>query len=182
MLRIVAVKIDCIFMILYVNSAESQPARKKQKRQTATKKEKKTTKKKVRQLKVQERHAVVNSIDKPKLVDFVCHSVPASLVPSLFPERMQLWKLLQDTNELKDFIHCAADDHLRFYDRHSKGKEKYANLYLTWLKCISSFTCKSQQSLATLCRLALLFSHCRVDYTPISTKMDTRNTERIFSV
>ena len=53
-----------------------------------------------------------------------------------------------------------------FYDQHSKGKEKYANLYLTWLKYISSFTCKSQQSLATLCRLALLFSHCRVDYPP----------------
>lgn len=107
-----------------------------------------------------------NRIDKPKLVDFVCHSLPASLVPSLFPECMQLWNLLQDTDELKDFIHCAADDYLRFYDQHSKGKEKYANLYLTWLKYISSFTCKSQQSLATLCRLALLFSHCRVDYQP----------------
>lgn len=97
---------------------------------------------------------------------FVCHSVPASLVPSLFPEHMQLWKLLQDTDELKDFIHCAADDYLPFYDQHSKGKEKYANLYLTWLKYISSFTCKSQQLLATLCRLALLFGHCRVDYWP----------------
>ena len=54
MLRIAA---DCIFMTLYINSAEPQPARKKQKRQTVTKKEKKRTKKKVRQLKVQERHS-----------------------------------------------------------------------------------------------------------------------------
>jgi hypothetical protein len=172
MLRIIALKIDCIFM--YINSADSQPARKKQKRQTVTKKgkktvtkkEKKTTKKKVRQLKVQERRAVANSIDKPKLVAFICHSVPDSLVPSLFPERMELWKSLKDTDELKSFIHCAADDYLRFYDQHSKGKEKYANLYLTWLKYISSFTCKSQQSLATLCRLAILFSHCRMEYQP----------------
>ena len=115
---------------------------------------------------MQERHTVVNAIDKPKLVDFVCHSVPDSLLPSLFPERMQLWKSLQDTDDFKDFIYRAADDYLCFYDQHSKGKEKYANLYLTWLKYISSFTCKSQQSLATLCRLALLFSHCRVDYPP----------------
>ena len=62
------IKIDCIF--IYVYSAEPQPARKKQKRQNSNKERKKTTKKQVRQLKVQERLAVVNSIDKPKLVAF----------------------------------------------------------------------------------------------------------------
>ena len=71
-----------------IYSAEAQPARKKQKRQVVANKEKKTTKKQVRQLKVQERQAVVKSVDKQKLVTFVRDCVPASLVPSLFPERM----------------------------------------------------------------------------------------------
>ena len=136
----------------------SQPARKKQKRQTVTKKGERPTKKLVRQLKAQERQAVVNAIDKPRLITYVYDNVKASLVPSLFPERVKVWESLQDTDELNCFIHSAADDYVRFYDQHSKGKEKYANLYLTWLKYISSFTCKSQQSLATLCRLTLLFS------------------------
>ena len=99
----------------------------------------------------------MDAIDKPRLIAHVYDSVRSSLVPSLFPEGVKVWESLQDTDELNSFVQSAADDYICFYDQHSKGKEKYANLYLTWLKYISSFTCKSQQSLATLCRLTLLF-------------------------
>ena len=120
-------------------------------------------KKQVRQLKVQERQAVMNTLDKTKLVPFVCSCVSSTLVPSLFPERKKLWESVKDTYNLSSFIYSAADTYVCYYDQHSKGKEKYANLYLAWLKHISSFTCTSQPTLSTL---ALLFSRCGQVYQP----------------
>lgn len=73
----------------------------------------------------------MNSVDKARLIAYVQDNVKASLLPTLFPERMTVWESLQGTNELSDFVHSAADDYVRFYDQHSKGKEKYADLYLT---------------------------------------------------
>lgn len=113
-------------------------------------------KKKVRLLKTQERKSVVGSVDKAQLLSYVRDSVSKGLVSSLYPERLELWKHLQDTEQLEHFVYSAADKYISFYDQHSRGKEKYANLYLTWLNYISSFTCRSRQSLATLCTLSLL--------------------------
>lgn len=46
---------------------------------------------------------------------------------------------------------------MHLYKEHSKGVEKYANLYLSWLNYISSFTCKSHSTLKSLCwRMILL--------------------------
>lgn len=95
-------------------------------------------------------------MDKAQLLAYVDDNVSKGLVPSLFPEHMELWSYLKDTEELKHFILSAADMYMTFYDQHSKGKEKYANLYLTWLNYIRSFTCRTEQSLATLCTLSLL--------------------------
>ena len=124
--------------------------------QSTSKQGKQKQKKKVRQLKIQERKSVVESVDKAQLLSHVCDSVSKGLVSSLFPERMELWKYLQDTKEFEHFVYSAADKYIIFFDQHSKGKEKYANLYLTWLKYITSFTCRSKQSLVTLCTLSLL--------------------------
>ena len=111
---------------------------------------------KVTQLRAIERLAVVKAMDKDDLLSFVYKSVPQGLVPGFFPERINLWKHLQATEELKQFTYMVADKYIAFFESHSKGKEKYANLYLSWLGYISSFTCRSQQSLANLCTLALL--------------------------
>ena len=93
---------------------------------------------------------MVGSVDKAQLLSYIRDSVSKGLVPSLYPERLELWKHLQDTKQLEHFVYSAADKYISFFDQYSKGKEKYTNLYLTWLKYISSFTCRSQQSLATL--------------------------------
>ena len=69
---------------------------------------------------------------------------------------MELWQSICDTEELSSFIHTAAEKYLSLYDRHTKGREKYASVYLAWLDYIRSFTCKSQQTLATLATLAFL--------------------------
>lgn len=100
---------------------------------------------------------MVESVDKAQLLSYVRDSVSKGLVSSLFPERAELWKYLQDTKEFECFFYTATYKYFAFYDQHSKGKDKYANLYLTWLNYITSFTCRSQQSLVTLCTLSLLF-------------------------
>ena len=69
---------------------------------------------------------------------------------------MKLWEHLCGTEELEHFNYTAADKYVTFYDKHSKEKESYANLYLPWLNYISSFTYRSQQSLANLCTLTIL--------------------------
>ena len=113
-------------------------------------------KKRVRQLQLRERHEIVKAVNKTTLVNFVQDRVSTSLVPSLFLDRMKLWESLKDTKKLKDFISSAADKYIDYFDEHSKGKENYANLYLAWLDYIRSFTCRSQQTLATLCSLTIL--------------------------
>ena len=71
-------------------------------------------------------------------------------------EWMKLWEHLRGTEELEHLNYTAADKYITFYDKHSKGKESHANLYLTCLNYISSLTCRSQPSLANLCTLTLL--------------------------
>ena len=127
-----------------------------------TKKQKDKKKVVARQLTVKERKSLVEAVDKAQLLTYmymyVQDSVLKGIVPVLFPERMKLWKYLKDTKEVEYFIYSAALKYMyvAFYNKHSKGEQKYANLYLTWLNFISCFTCRSQQSLATLCLLSLL--------------------------
>ena len=70
-----------------------------------------------------------------------------SLVPGLFPEQLVLWESIQDTVELKSFIHSAIDKFTSLFEQSSKGKEKYPNLYLAWLDYIRSFIYQSKQRL-----------------------------------
>ena len=82
--------------------------------------------------------------------------VSGTLIPSLFPERLVLWESMQDTVQLKNFICSAIDKYMSLFKQNSEGKDKYANLYLSWLDYIRTFTCRSKQTLATLATLALL--------------------------
>ena len=66
---------------------------------------------------------MIESIDKAQLLSHVCDRVSKGLVPSLFHERVDLWKYLQDTKELEYFINFAADKYIIFHNQHSKGKE-----------------------------------------------------------
>jgi hypothetical protein len=43
---------------------------------------------------------------------------------------------------LKLFIAKTSDKYLNLYDKFSRGKDKYATLYLAWLDEIRSYTCK----------------------------------------
>ena len=43
---------------------------------------------------------IVQDIDKAAVLSHVTTSVPADLVPSLFPERKKLWDSIKNTNEL----------------------------------------------------------------------------------
>ena len=56
---------------------------------------------------------MVESVDKAQLLSRVCDSVSKGLVSSLFPERMELWKYLQDTKELEHFVYSAANKYSR---------------------------------------------------------------------
>ena len=69
--------------------------------------------------------------------------------------------------ELEYFIVTATEKYIELYNKHSKGQEKYANLYLAWLNYITSFTCRSQQLLSSLCLLFLLLGGYD---SPIQTK------------
>ena len=67
--------------------------------------------------------------------NYVCDSVLRSLVSSLFLFCLRLWEYLQGTQLY--FFDCW---YIGFCDQHTKGKEKYANVYLTWLNYISSIS------------------------------------------
>ena len=140
------------------------PAKGKQSKTPAKRKQSKTPakgkiseKKKVRLLKVQER-LQVKDVNQAAIVSYVHETVTKTLVPSLFPERMELWQSICNTEKLNSFIHTAAEKYISLYDQYSKGKEKYANLYLAWLDYIRSFTCKSQQTLTTLATVAVILA------------------------
>lgn len=108
----------------------------------------KKKKKKTRLLRKEER-TLVKDIDKAAVVLHVTTSVPTGLVSSLFPERKRLWDSISSTEELTTFIEHLTDKYILLYDKYSKGREKYANLYLAWLNTIRSYTCKSQQTETT---------------------------------
>ena len=61
----------------------------------------------------------------------------------------------------KGFVYSAVDKYVSLYEVNSKGKDKYANLYLAWLdyNVIRCFTCWTKQTLASLASLALLFGN-----------------------
>ena len=112
-------------------------------------------KKQIRLLNVQERSQVLE-IDREMILVHIHTSLASTLVSALFPERLTLWESIRDTTELKRFIYSAIDKYISLYEHNSKGKEKYATLYLAWLDYICTFTCRSRQTLATLASLALL--------------------------
>ena len=64
-------------------------------------------------------------------------------MPSLFPERMKIWTAINGSEELKLFIENNGKHFSNLYSRFSRGKDKYANLYLAWLDHIRSYTCTS---------------------------------------
>lgn len=115
-------------------------------------------KKKTRQLRKEER-GMVCTIDREVLIRVVKESVTASIVPSLFPECKHLWESIHHSTELDTFIGHQADKYLSLYEKYSKGKEKYANLFLAWLNVIRSFTCQSQQTEATKKEWGLLATY-----------------------
>ena len=104
-------------------------------------------------------------------MSYIHKTVPGSLVSGLFPERLVLWESIRDTTELKSFIHSAIDTFILLFEQNSKGKDKYANLYLAWLDYIRSFTCRSKQTLATLATLVLLRGN-----NDLSISSDTQTT------
>ncbi len=101
-----------------------------------------------------EERTVIKQIDKATVISNVLHSVPTGLVPSLFPERKMLWDSISQCMELKDFIENQVDKYLSLYEKHSKGREKYATLFLSWLDVTRTFTCKSQQTPTALAEWA----------------------------
>ena len=117
---------------------------------------KKTDKKQVRLLKKAQERSQIQDIDRERVVSHIHTTVSSSLVPGLFPERLVFWEMIRDTVELKNFIHSAIDKFISLFEQNSKGKEKYANLYLAWLDYIRTFMCRSKQTLATLATMALL--------------------------
>ena len=92
---------------------------------------------------------MVQNIDKNAVILHVTTSVPCGLVSSLFPERKSLWDSISNTKELTKFIEHLADKYLLLYEQYSKGREKYANLFLAWLDTIRSYTCKSERTQTT---------------------------------
>lgn len=128
----------------------------------------------LRLLTATEKKLVGGRLDKVELLAFVTDSVTNGLVTDLFPERMELWKHLQNSkaDELEYIILTASEKYVEFYNKHGKGQEKYANLYLTWLNYISSLTCRSQQSLSSLCLLVILLG----DYTNMLIQLKTQRT------
>ena len=50
----------------------------------------------------------------------------------------------------------AIEKFLLLLEGNSNGKDKYANLYISWLDYICTFTCRQKQTLASLANLALL--------------------------
>ena len=48
-----------------------------------------------------------------------------------------VWGSINNSEEFETFIVYLADKYISLYHKYSKGKEKYANLYLAWLDVIS---------------------------------------------
>lgn len=101
----------------------------------------------------------MHSIDRESLIRAVKKSVMASIVPSLFPDRKRLWESIHHSTELDIFIGHQADKYLTLYEKYSKGKNKYANLFLAWLDVIRNFTCKSKQTEGAKKEWELLATH-----------------------
>ena len=118
----------------------------KKKKKTVPKKKKATKQPKTVRLLQSEERNIVKDIDKQAVVEHVRTSVPKTLMESLFPERMGLWKSIAETKELEVFIINNAVKFLTLYDANIKGSNKYANLYLSWLQVIRSYTCKTEQT------------------------------------
>ena len=122
------------------------------------------TENKTRLLRKEERLDIKHSIDKEAVLVHVLTSTPKELVPSLFPERKEVWTSIKDTEKLKMFIINSIDRYIRLYDQYSKGKDKYAHFYLAWLDYIRSYTCKPHQTSETRNEWALVLSN----HSPVS--------------
>ena len=145
-----------------------EPARKRRKKSSDTNSEtpkeatttptrgKKNKKKNTRILKAQER-AEIQEVNKATVVLHVQNTVANTLVFSLYPDRQALWESIQDTDGLKGFIYSAVDKYVSLYEVNSKGKDKYANLYLAWLDYIRGFTCWTKTNLGFTCQSCSTF-------------------------
>lgn len=141
-----------------------KPKKTKARRTTSTKaKQKKTansedqeSKQTTRLLKIDEREELVKKIDKNDVVSHVYKVVPDGLVSHLFPERLLLWEQIKDSKEFKTFLLMSIDHFLILLEQNSKGKDKYAHLYLAWLDYIRTYTCRSQQTLSGVATMVLL--------------------------
>lgn len=122
--------------------------------------EKEKKEKKTRLLRKAERRSIKECIDSTKVILHVLDTVPKSLMPSLYPERMELWVAISNSEELKLFINHNRERYIIYYDQFSKGKDKYANLYLKWLDEIRSYTCKEYQRTETMDKWAPVLAIC----------------------
>ena len=111
---------------------------------------------KPRNLNKEERIKVQTNINREEVILYVYKAVPECLVPDLFPQRLILWEAIQGTIELKKILLTAIEKFLLLLEGNSKGKDKYANLYISWLDYICTFTCRQKQTLASLASLSLL--------------------------
>ena len=71
---------------------------------------------------------------------------------------------IQGTLELKKILLIAIEKFLLLLEGNSKGNDKYANLYISWLDYICTFTCRQKQTLASLASLALLKGNGEISF------------------
>ena len=84
-------------------------------------------------MKAQER-SQIQEIDRETIVSHIHKILSGSLVPGLFPEQLVLWESIQDTVELRCFIHSAIDKFTSLFKRSSKGRRsKLTYTLLGWI-------------------------------------------------
>ena len=98
-----------------------------------------------RLLRAEERKEVAD-ISRDTLVLFVCDRVPGELAGELFPERLQLWEVFKSTPCLRTIVDAAVARYLKLYSECSKGRDKYAQLFLMWLDVVRSYTCEAHKT------------------------------------
>lgn len=131
--------------------------------------EEKEKKKKTKLLNKDERSEILKSVNREHVISHVMNKVPSELMSTIFPSRLEFWESIQQSDAFKSFITKNIDHYLELYLKHSKGKDKYANLYIDWMKVMTSYTCKSQQTVATVAELGLLATKNEVNTTVIAS-------------
>jgi hypothetical protein len=112
-----------------------------------------------RLLRAEERREVGN-INREILVLFVYDRVASELAGELFPERLQLWEALKSTSCIRTIVDAAVASYLKLYSECSKGREKYAELFLRWLDVVRSYTCEVYKTEDTKALLQYAMEKC----------------------